>query len=103
MNAIRQNASLSRADIVRMTGLSPSSVTFIVERLKREKMICDQGGGKSLAGRTAPVRSSPARRSENGCRRRYHLVWSLCRACGSDKPRRSQDPGAVESQLRAFF
>lgn len=32
---------MSRADIVRMTGLSPSSVTFIVERLKREKMICD--------------------------------------------------------------
>ena len=25
-----------------MTGLSPSSVTFIVERLKRAKMICDQ-------------------------------------------------------------
>jgi len=42
LNAIRQNPSLSRADIVRMTGLSPSSVTFIVERLKREKMICDQ-------------------------------------------------------------
>src|SRR5438093_12822308 len=42
LNAIRQNPSMSRADIVRMTGLSPSSVTFIVERLKREKMICDQ-------------------------------------------------------------
>src|SRR5437879_6392973 len=42
LNAIRQNPSLSRADIVRMTGLSPSSVTFTVERLKREKMICDQ-------------------------------------------------------------
>ena len=25
-----------------MTGLSPSSVTFIVERLKRDKMISDQ-------------------------------------------------------------
>ena len=32
---------MSRADIVRMTGLSPSSVTFIVERLKRDKMIYD--------------------------------------------------------------
>jgi predicted NBD/HSP70 family sugar kinase len=42
LNAIRQNPSLSRADIVRMTGLSPSSVTFIVERLKRAKMISDQ-------------------------------------------------------------
>jgi predicted NBD/HSP70 family sugar kinase len=41
LNAIRQNPSMSRADIVRMTGLSPSSVTFIVERLKRDKMICD--------------------------------------------------------------
>src|SRR5713226_7374991 len=41
LNVIRQNPSISRADIVRMTGLSPSSVTFIVERLKREKMIYD--------------------------------------------------------------
>src|SRR5437660_8248921 len=41
LNAIRQNPSMSRAYIVRMTGLSPSSVTFIVERLKRDKMIYD--------------------------------------------------------------
>ena len=39
LNTIRQNPSLSRADIVRITGLSPSSVTFIVKRLKSDKLI----------------------------------------------------------------
>jgi predicted NBD/HSP70 family sugar kinase len=33
LNIVRQNADLSRSDIVRMTGLSASSVTFIVNRL----------------------------------------------------------------------
>jgi predicted NBD/HSP70 family sugar kinase len=39
LNAIRQNPSISRADIVRMTGLSPSSVTFIVKRLDQENLL----------------------------------------------------------------
>jgi uncharacterized membrane protein len=39
LNVIRENASVSRADIVRITGLSPSSVTFIINRLKREKIV----------------------------------------------------------------
>ncbi len=42
LNTIRQNPSVSRADIVRITGLSPSSVTFIVKRLKRDKMVCEE-------------------------------------------------------------
>ncbi len=41
LNTIRQNPSLSRADIVRITGLSPSSVTFIVKRLRNEDIICE--------------------------------------------------------------
>src|ERR1039457_720320 len=41
LNTIRQNPSLSRADIVRITGLSPSSVTFIVKRLKTEDILCE--------------------------------------------------------------
>src|SRR2546430_1120729 len=41
LNTIRQNPSLSRADIVRITGLSPSSVTFIVKRLKAGDIICE--------------------------------------------------------------
>jgi predicted NBD/HSP70 family sugar kinase len=39
LNAIRQNPGVSRADIGRITGLSPSSVTFIVKRLKRDKLL----------------------------------------------------------------
>ncbi len=42
LNVIRQNPSVSRADIVRITGLSPSSVTFIVQRLERQKMLCEE-------------------------------------------------------------
>ena len=41
LNVIRQSPEVSRADIVRITGLSPSSVTFIVKRLEREKMVCE--------------------------------------------------------------
>jgi predicted NBD/HSP70 family sugar kinase len=41
LNTIRQNPSLSRADIVRITGLSPSSVTFIVKRLKSDDIISE--------------------------------------------------------------
>lgn len=46
LNAIRQNAGVSRADIGRITGLSPSSVTFIVKRLKRDRLV---GEGKTTA------------------------------------------------------
>jgi len=42
LNSIRQNPGVSRADIARITSLSPSSVTFIVKRLKREKLVCEQ-------------------------------------------------------------
>lgn len=39
LNILRQNQDVSRSDIVRMTGLSPSSVTFIVNRLMSEGLI----------------------------------------------------------------
>jgi len=42
LNTIRENPSMSRADIARYTGLSPSSVTFILNRLKREKMVTEE-------------------------------------------------------------
>jgi predicted NBD/HSP70 family sugar kinase len=42
LSVIRQNTAVSRADIVRITGLSPSSVTFIVNRLKREKIVWEE-------------------------------------------------------------
>ena len=42
LNAIRQNAGVSRADIGRITGLSPSSVTFIVKRLKCDKLVGEE-------------------------------------------------------------
>lgn len=43
LGAIRRHPAVSRADIVRITGLSPSSVTFIVKRLKRERILCEEG------------------------------------------------------------
>ena len=42
LNVIRKNDAVSRADIVRITGLSPSSVTFIVNRLKHDKIVCEE-------------------------------------------------------------
>ncbi len=56
LNTIRRNRSVSRADIMRMTGLAPSSVTFIVNRLKREKLICEEKAeDKSPVGRQPTV------------------------------------------------
>ncbi len=52
LNAIRQNPAISRADIARVTGLSPSSVTFILKRLVHEKLIREeQTVGHSQVGR----------------------------------------------------
>mgnify|MGYP000927417177 CR=1 FL=1 len=42
LNLIRQNSGVSRADIVRLTGLAASSITFIVRRLKKEKLISEE-------------------------------------------------------------
>ena len=42
LNAIRQHPTLSRADIARITGLSPSTVTFIMERLLRQTLVCEE-------------------------------------------------------------
>jgi predicted NBD/HSP70 family sugar kinase len=39
LNMVRQNQDVSRSDIVKMTGLSASSVTFIVNRLISEGLI----------------------------------------------------------------
>ena len=41
LNIVRQNTDVSRSDIVKMTGLSASSVTFIVSRLISEGLISD--------------------------------------------------------------
>jgi hypothetical protein len=42
LNTIRQNPLLSRTDIVRLTGLSPSAVTCIVGRLSRNRLISEE-------------------------------------------------------------
>jgi predicted NBD/HSP70 family sugar kinase len=42
LNAIRQNPSVSRADIARVTGLSPSSVSFILKRLISADLISEE-------------------------------------------------------------
>jgi len=52
LNTIRQNPLVSRADIVRITGLAPSSVTYIVDRLFRNKFIREEEvEGPSQVGR----------------------------------------------------
>jgi len=52
LNAIRDNPGASRADIARLTGLSPSSVTFVVSRLKREGWLSEsKTNSRSQVGR----------------------------------------------------
>lgn len=41
LNMIRQNTDLSRADIVRITGFSASSVTYIIKRMIRAGLVCE--------------------------------------------------------------
>lgn len=42
LDAIRQNPTVSRADISRITNLSPSTVTLIVERLLKQKLVREE-------------------------------------------------------------
>ncbi|MBI3207679.1 MAG: ROK family transcriptional regulator [Candidatus Solibacter usitatus] len=53
LNCIRENPKLSRIDISRATKLSPSSVTFIVKRLTKERLVVEErvAAGAVQAGR----------------------------------------------------
>lgn len=42
LNCIRDNPHLSRVEISRVTGLSPSSITFIVKRLAKERLVSEE-------------------------------------------------------------
>ena len=41
LNIVRQNVGTSRADVARITGFSPSSVTFIVKRMMRDGLLSE--------------------------------------------------------------
>src|SRR6187200_2970624 len=52
LNIIRQDLGTSRADIVRITGFSPSSVTFIVNRMMRDGLLIEtRSEGQAKVGR----------------------------------------------------
>jgi predicted NBD/HSP70 family sugar kinase len=57
LNTIRQNPQLSRVEISRITGLSPSSITFIVKRLVKEKLVREEkvGVAASSVGRPPTI------------------------------------------------
>jgi len=61
LNTIRQNPRVSRADIVRITGLAPSSVTYIVDRLFQHKMIYEEEveGPAQVGRRPTALRVQP--------------------------------------------
>lgn len=42
LSAVRQNPAISRPDLARITGLSASSISFIVNRLKQARMIIEE-------------------------------------------------------------
>lgn len=51
LNALRQNHCISRASIARITGLTPATVSRIVNRLGENGIIRIVGNGKSTGGR----------------------------------------------------
>jgi predicted NBD/HSP70 family sugar kinase len=61
LNAVRQNPGASRSDLARMTGLSPSSITFIIGRLLRQRMLCEQPADsrRQLGRRPTALRLRP--------------------------------------------
>ncbi|NUN03716.1 MAG: winged helix-turn-helix domain-containing protein, partial [Bryobacteraceae bacterium] len=42
LNAVRNNPTISRSDLSRITGLSPSSISFIVNRLVRRGVLTEE-------------------------------------------------------------
>ena len=61
LNIIRQNPKVSRSDVGRMTGFSPSSITLIVNRMMRRGWIDEErcGGGSGLGRRPGALRLKP--------------------------------------------
>ncbi len=59
--ALRGNSSLSRLDVSRMTGLSLSAITYIVSRLKRDRIVVEEKveNHKQLGRRPAVLRIRP--------------------------------------------
>jgi len=54
LNKIRRNPGISRSEIARVTGFSPASVKFVVNRLLRSKLVSDEKPeGPSRSGRPA--------------------------------------------------
>src|SRR6188474_3017485 len=52
LNIIRENTGASRADIVRITGFSPSSVTYVVNRMLKQGLVSEfRGKNHSQVGR----------------------------------------------------
>jgi len=52
LNIIRENSGASRADIVRITGFSPSSVTYVVNRMLKLGLVSEsRGTGPAQVGR----------------------------------------------------
>lgn len=56
LNIIRERPGTSRADIVRMTGFSPSSVTFVVNRMLKDGLLDETPGDNHAQVGRRPVR-----------------------------------------------
>lgn len=58
LSVIWQNAPVSRADLARLTGLAPSSITRLIRELEESGLIQETGKGESSGGRQ-PVLIAP--------------------------------------------
>jgi N-acetylglucosamine repressor len=51
LSTIWENAPISRKDLATLTGLSPSSITRLIQQLQKHKLIIETGKGVSSGGR----------------------------------------------------
>jgi len=51
LELIQQHGSLSRADLAKLTGIKPTSISAIVEQLIKQQLLREVGRGKSTGGR----------------------------------------------------
>lgn len=55
LNLVRERRSISRADIARITGLSPSTVTSITASLLADELLVEEGPGQNRRDRSGAV------------------------------------------------
>ena len=103
LNVLRRSPAVSRADIVRITGLSPTSVTFIVSRLGRQKLIIEEktNGHAQVGRQPTALRLCPGSKVAVGAE--ITLRGSTTDRGRSQRHGNCKEISALASELRAVL